>query len=44
MVKTGVLASDAGTPLMTALAAVQAYNAGPNGPLTGALTPAQSTS
>ena len=43
VVKTGVLASDAGSPLMTALAAVQAYNAGPNGPLSGALTAAQST-
>ncbi len=43
VVKTGVLASDAGTPLMTALAAVQAYDAGPNGPLTGTLTTAQST-
>ena len=43
VVKTGVLASDAGTPLMSALAAVQAYNAGPNGPLTGTLTAAQST-
>ncbi len=42
VVKTGVLASDAGGPLMTALAAVQAYNAGPNGPLSGALTQAQS--
>ncbi len=42
VVKTGVLASDAGTPLMTALAAVQAYNAGPNGPLSGTLTQAQS--
>ena len=42
-VQTGVLASDAGTPLMSALAAVQAYSNGPNGPLTGALTPAQTT-
>jgi flagellar hook-associated protein 3 FlgL len=40
-VQTGVLASDAGTPLMTALAAVQSYNAGPNGPLSGQLTQAQ---
>ena len=43
VVKTGVLASDAGTPLMSALAAVQAYDAGPNGPLTGTLTAAQSS-
>ena len=43
VIKTGVLASDAGTPLTTALAAVQAYNAGPNGPLSGTLTAAQST-
>ena len=43
VVKTGVLASDAGAPLMSALAAVQAYSAGPNGPLSGALTPAQSS-
>ena len=43
VVKTGVLASDAGTPLMTALAAVQAYDAGPNGPLSGTLTAAQSS-
>ncbi len=42
VVKTGVLASEAGSPLMTALAAVQAYNVGPNGPLSGALTQAQS--
>ena len=43
VVQTGVLASDAGTPLMTALAAVQAYDAGPNGPLSGTLTAAQSS-
>jgi flagellar hook-associated protein 3 FlgL len=40
---TGVLASDVGTPLFTALQAVQAYSAGTNGPLTGSLTPAQTT-
>jgi flagellar hook-associated protein 3 FlgL len=40
-VQTGVLASDAGTPLLTALAAVQTFNNGPNGPLSGDLTPAQ---
>ncbi|WP_217433637.1 hypothetical protein [Caulobacter sp. S45] len=43
VVKTGVLASDAGGPLMSALAAVQAYDAGPNGPLSGTLTTAQSS-
>lgn len=43
VVKTGVLASDAGGPLMSALSAVQAYDAGPNGPLTGTLTAAQSS-
>ena len=43
VVPTGVLASDVGTPLFNALQAVQAYNAGPNGPLTGALTSDQQT-
>ena len=42
VVKTGVLASDVGTPLTTALAAVQAYNDGPNGPFGATLTSAQS--
>ena len=42
VVKTGVLASDVGTPLTSALAAVQAYNDGPNGPFGTTLTPAQS--
>ena len=40
---TGVLASDVGTPLFTALQSIQAYSAGPNGPLTGTLTAAQTT-
>jgi flagellar hook-associated protein 3 FlgL len=40
---TGVLASDVGTPLFTALQSIQAYSAGPNGPLTGTLTTAQTT-
>ena len=43
VVPTGVLASDVGTPLFNALQAVQAYNAGPDGPLTGALTSDQQT-
>ena len=42
VVQTGVLASDAGGPLMGALQQVAAYDAGPNGPLTGTLTSAQS--
>ena len=43
VVQTGVLASDVGTPLFNALQAVQAYNAGPNGPLSGSLTTTQQT-
>jgi flagellar hook-associated protein 3 FlgL len=43
VVQTGVLASTAGTPLMSALQAIQAYNAGPNGPLSGPLTSAQAS-
>jgi flagellar hook-associated protein 3 FlgL len=42
-VTTGVLASTVGTPLFTALQTIQAYSAGPNGPLTGTLTSAQTT-
>jgi flagellar hook-associated protein 3 FlgL len=42
-VQTGMLASDVGSPLFSALQAVQAYNAGPNGPLSGTLTADQST-
>lgn len=42
-VSTGQLASAISTPLFNALQQVQAYNAGPNGPLTGTLTAAQST-
>ncbi|WP_158916354.1 hypothetical protein [Caulobacter sp. S45] len=42
-VQTGVLASNVASPLFSALQAVQAFNAGPNGPLTGSLTSAQST-
>jgi flagellar hook-associated protein 3 FlgL len=41
-VSTGFLADKVGTPLFQALQAIQAYNAGPNGPFTGTLTTAQS--
>jgi len=41
--QTGVTAAAAGTPLFQALQAVQAYAAGPNGPLNGKLTSAQSS-
>jgi flagellar hook-associated protein 3 FlgL len=37
-VQTGFLANQLGTPLMTALQAIQTYANGPNGPFTGALT------
>jgi len=37
-VQTGFLANQLGTPLMTALQAIQNYANGPNGPFTGALT------
>ncbi|HXA40066.1 MAG TPA: flagellin [Phenylobacterium sp.] len=37
-VTTGQLASNLGTPMLTAFQAIQAYNAGPNGPLNGPLT------
>jgi flagellar hook-associated protein 3 FlgL len=42
-VTTGFLANDLGTPLMSALQAIQAYSQGPNGPFTGQLTDAQRT-
>jgi len=42
-VQTGQLASSLGTPLMTALSAIEAYNQGPNGPFNGPLTAAQTT-
>jgi flagellar hook-associated protein 3 FlgL len=42
-VSTGFLASNVGTPLFQALAAIEAYNQGPNGPITGNLTTAQAT-
>ena len=42
VVRTGVLASDAGGPLLSALQAVAAYDAGPNGPLGSTLTADQS--
>jgi flagellar hook-associated protein 3 FlgL len=42
-VQTGQLASQLGTPLFTAMQAIEAYNQGPNGPFSGALTAAQTT-
>ncbi|MGC1302038.1 MAG: hypothetical protein WA840_06660 [Caulobacteraceae bacterium] len=42
-VQTGVLASNVATPLYNALQQVAAFNAGPNGPLSGPLTQAQTT-
>lgn len=39
---TGFLASDVGTELFDVLKSIQAYHEGPNGPLSGELTPAQS--
>jgi flagellar hook-associated protein 3 FlgL len=42
-VTTGVLASAVGLPLFTALSQIQAYDAGPNGPLSGTLTAAQTS-
>jgi len=40
-VQTGVLASNVGTNLFNALASVQAFDQGPNGPFTGQLTQPQ---
>jgi flagellar hook-associated protein 3 FlgL len=40
-VTTGQLASTLGTPLLTEFQAIQAYNDGPNGPLTGTLNATQ---
>lgn len=42
-VTTGQLASTIATPLMQVFQAIQAYNDGPNGPLSGTLTAAQQT-
>jgi flagellar hook-associated protein 3 FlgL len=42
-ISTGVLASDVGSPLFSALQAIEAYNQGSNGPLTGTLTSTQAT-
>ena len=42
-VTTGQLASNIGSPMMAAFQAIEAYNQGPNGPLTGPLTAAQQT-
>ena len=40
-VSTGFLASQVGTPLLTALQTIEAYNQGPNGPLGATLTQTQ---
>jgi flagellar hook-associated protein 3 FlgL len=42
-ISTGFLASSVGTPLFQALQAIEAYNQGPNGPLTGSLTTQQAS-
>ena len=42
-ISTGFLASEVGSPLFSALQAIEAYNQGPNGPLTGTLTTTQAT-
>lgn len=42
-VQTGLLANNVGTNLVTVFQNIAAYNAGPNGPLTGQLTQAQIT-
>ena len=42
-VTTGILADDIGTNMLTALQTFQAFNEGPNGPFTGAMTNAQKT-
>jgi flagellar hook-associated protein 3 FlgL len=40
-VSTGFLASNVGTPLFQALQAIEAFNQGPNGPISGQLTSVQ---
>lgn len=42
-VTTGILADDIATNMLTALQTFQAFNEGPNGPFTGAMTNAQKT-
>jgi flagellar hook-associated protein 3 FlgL len=42
-VNTGFLADQVGTPLFQALAAIEAYSQGPNGPFTGTLTSQQAS-
>ena len=42
-VTSGVLASDVGTPLLTAFQTMQTFQQGPSGPFGGTLTPAQRT-
>ncbi len=43
VVTTGQVASNVATPLLSALQQVEAFNQGPNGPITGTLTAAQTT-
>jgi flagellar hook-associated protein 3 FlgL len=43
VVTTGQLADSVGTPLMTALQSVEAFNQGASGPISGTLTAAQTT-
>ena len=40
-ITTGLLANDIGTDMLTAFQSFQAFNEGPNGPFTGAMTDAQ---
>jgi flagellar hook-associated protein 3 FlgL len=42
-ISTGVLATDVGTPLLTALQGVEAFDQSGSGPFNGTLTPAQKT-
>lgn len=42
-IQTGMLASNVGTNLFNAFQSIEAYDQGPNGPLTGQLTAAQQT-
>jgi flagellar hook-associated protein 3 FlgL len=43
VINSGFLADQVGTPLFNALQAIEAYDQGPNGPLSGTLTTAQKT-
>jgi flagellar hook-associated protein 3 FlgL len=42
-ISTGIVADQVGTPLFQSLQAIEAYDQGPNGPLSGNLTTAQTT-